>query len=86
MELNFTIDNIPQAPITILSSGGVYRQDIFRVPVYKGKLVKMRLDSVDGATNMRLDPRDSFFEVKQWGSDGPYNKFRIFGDFSSVEG
>jgi hypothetical protein len=86
MELNFTIDNIPQAPITILSSGGVYRQDIFRVPVYKGKLVKMRLDSVDGTTNMRLDPRDSFFEVKQWGSDGPYNKFRIFGDFSSVEG
>jgi len=84
--LTFTVDSVIQTPITITNSGGVYMQTIFRAPVMKGKLFKLRLASIDGVTDVRLDPRDTFFEVKDWGSDGPYNELRIFGDFSLVEG
>jgi len=84
--LTFTVDSVVQTPITIPNSSGVYTQTIFRAPVMKGKLFKLRIASIDGVTDVRLDPRDTFFEVKDWGSDGPYNELRIFGDFSLVEG
>lgn len=84
--LLFTVDGVLQPPITIPNSGGAYQQTIFRVPVMKGKLYKMRLASGDGITTFRLDTRDTFFEIKDWGSDGAYNKIRVFGDFSLVEG
>ena len=84
--LTFTVDGVVQTPITIPNSSGIYTQTIFRSPVMKGKLFKLRIASIDGVTDVRLDPRDTFFEVKDWGSDGPYNELRIFGDFSLVEG
>lgn len=83
LSLIFTIDSVAQSSITIPNSSGIYTQTIFRVPVYKGKLVKVRLAST---TEFRLDPRDSFVQVKDWGSDGPYQELRIFGDYSLVEG
>lgn len=83
LSLIFTIDGTAQSTITIPHSTGVYKQTIFRVPVYKGKLYKVRLAST---TEFRLDPRDSFIQVKDWGSDGAYNELRIFSDYSMVEG
>jgi hypothetical protein len=85
-ELTFTADGTIESAITIPNSGGVYTQTIFRVPVYKAKMFKVQLYSTDSTVNFRLDPRDSFFQVKEWGSDGPYNEFRIFGDFAAIEG
>lgn len=84
--LTFTIDGVAQPGIAIANSAGQYMQTIFRVPVTKAKLYKLRIASSDGATTFRLDTRDSFFEVKDWAEDGEYQKLRIFGDFSVVEG
>lgn len=83
LELKFTIDGVAQTPIIIGSSGNIYTQTIFRVPVMKAKLYKLRIDS---ETEFRLDTRDTFIEVKDWASDGAYQKLRVFGDFSLVEG
>ena len=84
--LIFTVDGAVQPQITIANSAGLYTQTIFRVPVMKGKLFKLRIASSDAVTNVRIDPRDTFFEVKDWASDGPYNELRVFGDYSLVEG
>lgn len=83
LSLILTIDGVAQAAITIANSGGIYAQTVFRVPVMKAKLWKARISS---STAFRLDTRDTFFEVKEWGSDGPYQELRIFSDFSLVEG
>lgn len=84
IQLVFTIDNVVQPTITIPNSGGSnYVQNIFRVPVMKGKIWKVRLAS---ASEFRLDTRDSFFEIKDWGKDMEYQKLRILSDFSLVEG
>lgn len=83
LSLIFTIDGVVQPTITIPNSSGVYKQTIFHVPVYKGKLYKVRLVST---AEFRLDPRDSFIQVKDWGSDGAYQELRVFGDYSLVEG
>lgn len=82
LSLTFTVDGVPTV-IIIPHSSGVYAQTILRVPVMKGKIFKARIDS---AAEWRLDGRDSFFEVKEWGSDAAYSKMRIYSDFSVVEG
>lgn len=86
LSIVFTVDGVAKTAITIPHSSGVYAQTIFRTPVYKGKLFKVRLVTSDGTTPLRLDTRDSFFEVKNWGSDGPYSELRIFSDYSLVQG
>lgn len=84
LSLTFTVDGTAQTPITIPASGaGIYEQTIFRVPVYKGKLYKLRIAS---ESEFRLDPRDSFIDVKPWDYDGEYQRLRVFGDYSMVEG
>ena len=83
LALTFTVDGTAQTPIVIPASAGVYVQTLFRVPVMKGKLYKMRLDSEE---TFRLDTRDSFFEVKPWGFSGQYQRLRVWSDFSFVEG
>jgi hypothetical protein len=84
--VTFTADGVVQPPITIANSGGAYTQTIFRIPVMKAKIYQVEILTSDGLTTLRLDPRDTFFEVKDWASDGAYDKLRIFGDFSMVEG
>lgn len=86
LSLTVTIDGTAQTAVTITHSSGAYKETIFRVPVYKGKLFKIRLASSDGSTNFRLDPRATSFDIKNWGSDDPYHKVRCFGDYSFVEG
>lgn len=81
--LVFTVDGVAQPPITIPNSSSTYAQSIFRTPVYKGKLYQLYISST---SEWRLDGRDSFIEVKDWASDGAYQKLRVFGDFSLVEG
>jgi hypothetical protein len=83
LSLIVTLDGVVQPTITVPNSSGVYEQTVFRVPVWKAKLWKLRLAS-DAA--FRLDTRDTFFEVKEWASDGPYAELRVFGDFAMVEG
>lgn len=84
LKLTLTIDGVIQAPpITILNSGGVYKESVFRVPAYKAKLWKIRLSST---AEFRLDGRDTFFEIKEWGSEGPYQQMRVFSDYSLIEG
>src|SRR5262249_54108442 len=82
--LTFTIDGVVQPAIPIANSGGSYQQTIFRVPVMKGKLCQLFINS--STETLRLDPRDSFIEVKDWGQDSEYQKLRVFGDYSLVEG
>jgi len=81
-----TVDGVVQAAVNIPSSGGIYATYVFRLPVYKGKLFQLRIAPTDNLTEWRLDGRDSYLEVKQWGSDGPYHKMRMFSDFSMIEG
>lgn len=83
LSLTFTLDSVAQASITIPNSGGNYQQTVFRVPVYKGKLYKIRIQS---DAEFRLDPRNTLIHVKGWGTDTPYKKMRVFGDYSLVEG
>lgn len=83
LSLLFTVDGVEQPFITIPNSSGVYTQTIFRVPVFKGKLYRLRIAS---SSEFRLDGRDSFIAVKNWGSDGAYQELRVFGDYSLVEG
>lgn len=78
-------DDVEMRPITIPASGGIYRQDIFRIPAQKFKLIQATLEGKDG-TEFNLDQRDTYFDLKEWGSDGEYRGFRLFGDFSMVEG
>ena len=80
--LTFTVDGVAQSGLTIASSSGVQYQLIFRAPVMKGKLFKMAFSS---AGEFRLDTRDSFLEVKDWGSAAAYSRIRVFGDGSLVE-
>jgi hypothetical protein len=86
LSLIVTIDGVAQPTLTITNSGGAYVQTVFRVPVYKAKLYKIRLATSDGTTPFRLDPRDSFFQVKNWGSDSPYSELRLFSDYAMVQG
>lgn len=83
LTLTFTVDGVAQTPITITNSGGLYEETILRVPVYKGKLYSIRLAS---DVEFRLDPRDSFFEIKEWASDNAYSKTKVFGDYAFIEG
>jgi hypothetical protein len=82
--LTFVIDNQSQPAITIPASGGSYKQTIFRVPVMKGKICQLFLNTT--GTTFRLDPRDSFIEVKDWGTDDAYRQLRIFSDYAEIEG
>lgn len=86
LELIFVIDDVAQTAITIANSGGVYQQDIFRVPVMKGKLWQILLKTSDDLTDFRVDPRATSFEIKGWGSDNQYNRVRALGDYSFEEG
>jgi hypothetical protein len=81
--LTFSVDGVPQPPLVIPNSSSSYAQSVFRTPVYKGKLYKLRIAS---PLAFRLDGRDSFIEVKDWASDGMYSRLRVFGDFSLIEG
>lgn len=83
--LEIMTDGFNWEPITIPASGGRYRQDIFPVPVHKFKLIQATVEGADGS-EFNLDSRDSYFDIKEWGSDGEYRGFRLFGDFSMVEG
>jgi hypothetical protein len=83
LHLIFTVDGVVQPTIIIPHSNGIYKETIFRVPVMKGKIYKLRLDS---AAEWRLDGRDSFFEVKDWGTDLAYTPMRIFGDYAEIQG
>lgn len=83
LSLLVTLDGIDQTPVEIASSGGIYATTVFRVPVYKAKLWKIRLSST---AEFRLDGRDTYFEIKEWGSDGPYQQMRVFSDYSLIEG
>lgn len=80
--LTFIVDGAGQS-VTIPSSGGVYAETIVRAMVLKGKMFKVIINS---ASQFRLDTRDSFIEVKQWGSDGAYQQLRVFGDYAMIEG
>lgn len=81
-----TVDGIAQTAVNVPSSAGIYATYVFRLPVYKGKLFQLRIAPTDNLTEWRLDGRDSYMEVKEWGSDGPYHKMRVFSDFSMIEG
>jgi len=81
--LSYVMDGVAQPPITIPSSGGAYDQVVFRVPVQKFKLIQA---TINGPSEFRLDTRDTYFDLKEWGSDGEYRGFRLLGDFSMVEG
>ncbi len=83
LTLLFIVDGVVQPLISIPASGGIYKQSVFRVPVMKGKLFKLRIGS---GTEFRLDTRDTFIEVKPWDFDGENQKIRVFGDFAMVEG
>lgn len=78
-----TIDGVAQSPLVIPSSVGVYAENVFRFPVYKAKEYKFRLSST---SEFRLAGRDSFIEVKEWGSNDAYRQLRVFGDYAFIEG
>lgn len=81
--LTFTVDGTAQAGITVASSSGVQYQAVFRVPVMKGRLWAIALES---AGEFRLDTRDSYVEFREWGTDDAYQKLRVFSEFSIIEG
>jgi hypothetical protein len=83
LTLQFTVDGVVQTGIVIPNSGGIYKENIFRVPVMKAKLFKIDIAS---SVEWRLDPRSTFVEIKGWGSEGAYRKMRVFGDFSFIDG
>lgn len=83
LTLTITVDNVVQTLITIPNSGGVYKMTAGWFAVYKGKLYKFRLSST---TEFRLDTRDSFIQIKEWASEGPYEEVRVFGDYAMIEG
>jgi len=82
--LTMVADGVTLPPITIPASGGGLKQDVFRIPVQKFKLLQASITGTGG--EFSLDSRDSYFDIKEWGSDGEYRGFRLFGDFSMVEG
>jgi hypothetical protein len=84
--ITFTVDGVAQTPITIPNSGGIYKQSIFRVPVMKAKLYQVLINTSDNVTTLRLDPRDTFLEVKNWGVDDAYHELRIFSDYADIQG
>lgn len=80
-DLIFTIlneDGTTAAAITITASGGtLHHKDLVRLPVCKGKLFKYRLTST---AQFRVEGQESELLVKPWGSDGPWERKRIFQD------
>lgn len=78
-----TVDNVAQTAITIAHGSGLYVTTVGRFPVYKGKLYKIRISST---TEFRLDPRDSYIEIKEWAAPGSFEEVRAFGDFAMIEG
>ncbi len=86
LELIITVDGTAQTAISLASSGGVYSTVIGIFPVYKGTLYKFRIGDVGQNAEWRLDSRDSFIEVREWGSEAPYQQMKVFSDFSVVEG
>ncbi|HZM78502.1 MAG TPA: hypothetical protein VFC19_22475 [Candidatus Limnocylindrales bacterium] len=83
LSLTVTLDGVAQPAIAIAASPTSVTQSVLRVPVYKFKLLKVRLSST---ADFRLDTRDSFFQIKEWGSEGPYHEMRLLGDYALVEG
>jgi hypothetical protein len=58
--------------------------EVFRVPVMKFKLWRVR---VSAATNLlRLSTRDSYIQIKEWGSNDAYRHFRVLDPYAMVEG
>lgn len=86
LELIVTVDGTAQAAISLASSGGVYSTVIGIFPVYKGTLYKFRIGEVDQNAEWRLDGRDSFIEVREWGSEGPYRQLRVFSNYAEIQG
>lgn len=86
LELIITLDGTAQTAISLASSGGVYSTVIGIFPVYKGTLYKFRIGDVSQNAEWRLDTRDSYIEVKEWGSEAPYRQMKVFSDYAMVEG
>ena len=86
LELIITVDGAAQTAISLASSGGVYSTVIGIFPVYKGTLYKFRIGDVSQNAEWRLDSRDSYIEVKEWGSESPYRQMKVFSDYALVEG
>ena len=86
LELIVTVDGTAQTAISLASSGGVYSTVIGIFPVYKGTLYKFRAGDVDQNAEWRLDTRDSYIEVKEWGSEAPYRQMKVWSDYAMVEG
>lgn len=86
LELIVTVDGTAQTAISLASSSGVYTTVIGIFPVYKATLYKFRIGDVSQNAEWRLDTRDSYLEVKEWGSEAPYQQMRIFGNYAMVEG
>jgi hypothetical protein len=86
LTMTVTVDGKVGSVSTLPANGGILNQYIFRVPVMKGKLFKFRVASSDGSSNFKLDTRDSFVEIKDWGKDAQYSNLRVFSDYSLVEG
>lgn len=86
IQIVVTVDGVAQTPITIAHSSGIQATTVGRFPVYKGKLLKVRIAEPTQTTEFKLDTRDSYIECKPWGSDGPYQQLRIMSDFAMVEG
>lgn len=86
LELIVTVDGTAQTAISLASSSGAYVTRIGIFPVYKGTLYKFRVGDVDQNAEWRLDTRDSYIEVREWASEGPYRQLRIFSDYSVIEG
>lgn len=83
LTLTVTVDGVAQTGITIANGSGAYTTTVGRFPVYKGKLFHVRLSST---TEFRLDGRDTYIQVKEWGSPNAYQPLKVFSDYSLVEG
>jgi len=69
--------------VTITHSAGIYKETWLRIPVMKGKILEYLISST---AEWRLDGRDSFVQLKEWGSPGPYQELAIFSDYSFIQG
>lgn len=75
LALVITADGVVLPTITVPASGNVYTETYFRVPVFKGKLLTFDLSSDE---EWRLGTDDSWIELKEWGSDGPYTRVPVW--------
>ena len=73
--LTFTVDNVVQPTVTLLTTAGLVAKTYMRLRVMKGKMWKIR-----GASTAEWRPHGDACElrVKQWGSGEPWKSVPLF--------